>query len=84
MTLAHKLGLSVFALLCSAQFALAQEAAKPQAPAPAPAHWYDTVAGTKFTSVEGATAQITVGEEATKSGPSAAVMVPILERLVVM
>ena len=47
MTLAHKLGLSVFALLCSAQFALAQEATKPQAPTPAPAHWYDTVAGTQ-------------------------------------
>jgi hypothetical protein len=74
------MSLSALALLCSAQLSYADDAvpttavAKTEASAP---HWYDTVAGTKFTSVEGSTAQLSLGEDglglevATPSGSTA-------------
>lgn len=48
------IGLSVLALLCAVQFAFAGEVSAPR--------WYDDVAGTKLTSLEGSTAELSLGE----------------------
>lgn len=65
MKIPYATSLSALVLLCSAQLAFADDAAAPAAAkteAGAP-HWYDAVTGTKFTSVEGSTAQLSQGED---------------------
>jgi hypothetical protein len=60
------MSLSALALLCSVQLASAEDAAPPAAAAKAEAstpQWYDAVTGSKLTSVEGATAQLSLGED---------------------
>ena len=64
MKIPYALSLSALALLCSAQLSYADDAAPPAMKAEASApHWYDAVIGTKFTSVEGSTAQLSQGED---------------------
>ena len=63
MNLPYAMSLSALALLCSAHLASAEDAAptaKTEASAP---HWYDAVTGTKFISLEGSTAQLSLGED---------------------
>lgn len=63
MRFPYAMSLSALALLCSVHLAFAEDAvpaAKAEANMP---HWYDAVTGTKFTSLEGSTAQLSLGED---------------------
>ncbi|HEY8949726.1 MAG TPA: hypothetical protein VIM56_12640 [Rhizomicrobium sp.] len=66
MKIPYATSLSALMLLCSAHVALAEDAApqndaaKAEAAAP---HWYDGVTGTKFTSVEGSTVQLSQNDD---------------------
>ncbi|MGN6147201.1 MAG: hypothetical protein ACTHPD_01540 [Rhizomicrobium sp.] len=66
MKIPYATSLSALMLLCSAHFAFAEDAApangagNSEAAAP---HWYDSVTGTKFTSVEGSTAQLSSNDD---------------------
>ncbi|HEY7978943.1 MAG TPA: hypothetical protein VID67_12180 [Rhizomicrobium sp.] len=79
MKIPYAMSLSALMLFCSAQLACADDAAPPAAAKAETGtpHWYDAVTGTKFTSVEGSTAQLSLGEDglalevATPSGSTA-------------
>jgi hypothetical protein len=63
MKIPYAMSLSALALLCSAQLSYADDAAAAAKAETSAPHWYDTVTGTKFTSVEGSTAQLSLGED---------------------
>ena len=66
MRIPYATSLSALMLLCSASLSYADDAAPPAATAKAEAgtpHWYDAVTGTKFTSIEGSTAQLSLGDD---------------------
>ena len=65
MNIRYATTLSALVLLCAPHMASAEEAAalKSGNPEAAPQHWYDSVTGTKFTSVEGSTAQLTQNDD---------------------
>lgn len=60
MNIRYATTLSALVLLCLPRMVSADEAAAPKSGASeaAPPHWYDSVTATKFTSVEGSTAQL--------------------------
>ncbi|HSM96549.1 MAG TPA: hypothetical protein VLT91_10925 [Rhizomicrobium sp.] len=63
MKFPYAMSLSALALLCSAHLASAEDAAPPSKTEANAPHWYDSVTGTKFTSLEGSTAQLSLGED---------------------
>lgn len=66
MKIPYVTSLSALLLLCSAHLASAQSAAPPSDAAKGDAntpHWYDSVTGTKFTSVEGSTVQLSQNDD---------------------
>ncbi|HEY2032681.1 MAG TPA: hypothetical protein VGH02_03235 [Rhizomicrobium sp.] len=62
MKFPYATGLSALVLLCSAQLASAEDAALPAKAEANTPHWYDGVTGTKFTSLEGSTVQLSLGD----------------------
>jgi hypothetical protein len=64
MNIRYATTLSALVLLCIPHMASAEEAAAPKSGnSEAAPHWYDSVTGTKFTSVEGSTAQLTQNDD---------------------
>ncbi|MBS0273259.1 MAG: hypothetical protein JSR55_02410, partial [Proteobacteria bacterium] len=61
MKIPYAMSLFALALLCPAQLSYA--GAAPQAAKAGAPHWYDAVTGTKFTSIEGSTAQLSLSED---------------------
>jgi hypothetical protein len=65
MNIRYAATLSALVLLCVPHMAAAEDAAEPKSgnSEAAPPRWYDSVTGTKFTSVEGSTAQLTQNDD---------------------